>query len=66
MSLFRSLRFDKLRHLRIRGGGEKSSFFAEGKNNPGGYIFNETPPPPGQARKWESWEAPWCVVHLVY
>ena len=24
-----------------------------------GRLFNETPPPPGQRRKWEDWEAPW-------
>ncbi|KAI9014180.1 ESSS subunit of NADH:ubiquinone oxidoreductase-domain-containing protein [Hyaloraphidium curvatum] len=25
---------------------------------PGGYLFNEKPLPPGQKRKWEWWEAP--------
>lgn len=45
----------------MRGGGAKESFFAEGKHEPTGYLFNETPTPPGQTRKWESWEAPWYV-----
>ena len=25
-------------------------------------LFNETPPPPGQSRKWEDWEAPWYAT----
>jgi hypothetical protein len=45
--------------MRIRGGGEKSSFWAEGKNDPQGLLFSESPLPAGQKRKWESWEAPW-------
>lgn len=33
------------------------SFWAEGtQTGRNGYIFGETPPPPGQKRKWESWE----------
>lgn len=42
-------------------GGSSEPYFSEGKqtgNN--GYLFNESPPPPGESRKWESWEAPWC------
>ena len=27
-----------------------------------GRLFNETPPPPGQSRKWEDWEAPWYLA----
>lgn len=41
-----------------RGGGSKESFFSEGKNDPGGLLFNESPPADG-VRQWESWEAPW-------
>lgn len=41
-----------------RGGGPKESFFSEGKNDPGGLLFNESPPADG-IRQWESWEAPW-------
>ncbi|KAI7844435.1 hypothetical protein COHA_001982 [Chlorella ohadii] len=44
---------------KTRGGGGGGSFFAEGKHEPGGNLFGETPPPSGQARKWESWEGPW-------
>lgn len=59
MSYLRRLPLGRMRNMMLRGGGSKESFFAEGKNNPGGYLFNETPTPPGQSRKWESWEAPW-------
>lgn len=48
-----------MRNLKIRGGGDKGSFLAEGKNEPTGLLFNESPLAPGQKRKWESWEAPW-------
>lgn len=45
-----------------RMGGAAEPFFSEGKQTArNGFLFNETPPPPGQSRKWESWEAPWCV-----
>ena len=55
-----------LRNLRPRAGdshGEK--FWSEGKHEPGGYLFGETPLPPGEKRKWESWEAPWCATGNV-
>lgn len=42
--------------------GTKSGpgFWSEGtKEKTDGLLFGETPPPPGQRRKWESWEAPW-------
>lgn len=43
-----------------RGGGPPGGFFGEGtKEKSHGLLFGETPPPPGQSRKWESWEAPW-------
>ncbi|XP_039003427.1 uncharacterized protein LOC120130197 [Hibiscus syriacus] len=28
------------------------------QDRPNGYLFNRTPPPPGQSRKWEDWELP--------
>lgn len=44
----------------IQRGGHSwpgGSFWAEGtQTGRNGYIFGETPPPPGQKRKWESWE----------
>lgn len=49
------------RNLKKRGGHSNESFFSEGKHEPGGLIFNETPPKAGESRTWESWEAPWCV-----
>jgi hypothetical protein len=45
-----------------RASGEKESFWGPGKDPPeerNGLLFNETPPPPGQSRKWELWELPW-------
>ena len=42
-----------------KGGTGGQSFWSEGTKKPEGLIFGETPPPPGQTRKWESWEAPW-------
>lgn len=49
----------KLKNLRIRGGHSNESFFSEGKHEPGGLLFNESPPKAGESRAWESWEAPW-------
>ena len=43
--------------------GPKGGFFSEGtQEKPDGILFGETPPPPGESRKWESWEAPWCAT----
>ena len=42
--------------------GPPGGYFADGVQGEGhvnGRLFNETPPPPGQRRKWEDWEAPW-------
>lgn len=67
MSFLRRLRVSSLRNLRPRAGdshGEK--FWSEGKHEPGGYLFGETPLPPGEKRKWESWEAPWCATSILY
>ena len=58
-SLLRRLPFGRVRNVRVRGEGPKGGFFGEGHHEPGGYLFGETPPPPGQSRKWESWEGPW-------
>jgi hypothetical protein len=46
--------------LRTRGGVPwKGSFWSDGTQaKVDGYIFNETPPPPGQQRRLESWEIP--------
>ena len=44
---------------RCRGGHgwPGGSFWSEGTSTGrNGYLFGETPPPPGQKRKWESWE----------
>lgn len=49
----------RLRLGKIRGTGDKGSFFSEGKNDPKGYLFNETPATPDSPRQWEAWEAPW-------
>jgi hypothetical protein len=48
-----------LRHLKRKGGDSwpGGSFWSEGtQTGRNGYAFGETPPPPGQNRKWESWE----------
>ena len=57
--LLRRLPLAARRCSKTRGSGGGGSFFAEGKSEPGGNLFGETPPPPGQSRKWESWEGPW-------
>ena len=45
------------------GSGPPGGFWSEGtKEKSDGLLFGETPPPPGQARKWESWEAPWYAT----
>jgi hypothetical protein len=46
---------------RFRGGGVpwKGGFWSDGtQEKVDGYLFNETPPPPGQSRRLESWEIP--------
>lgn len=61
MSLLGRLRPTVLRNFRPKAGDSHASepFLSAGKNQPTGYLFNETPPPPGQKRKLESWELPW-------
>lgn len=48
------------RHLPKRGGhGWPNGFWGEGtQSGRNGYLFGETPPPPGESRKWDSWELP--------
>jgi hypothetical protein len=56
-STFRSLRTPAPRGSHSWPGGH---FWADGtQTGRNGYLFGETPPPPGEARKWESWELPW-------
>lgn len=57
--VFRRLTLRQLHHVKTKGSGPPGGFWGEGQNTPGGNLFNESPLPPGQARKWESWEAPW-------
>ncbi|PSC69476.1 NADH:ubiquinone ESSS subunit [Micractinium conductrix] len=56
--LLRRLPLTARRCSKTRGSGG-GSFFAEGKHEPSGNLFGETPPPAGQSRTWESWEGPW-------
>lgn len=50
------------RGTRAMGGGHPGGYFGEGtQTGRNGYLFGESPVPPGQTRKWESWEAIWCV-----
>ena len=44
--------------------GPPGGYFADGVQGEGhvnGRLFNETPPPPGQSRKWKDWELPWYL-----
>lgn len=62
MSVYRRASSLFLQHVQKRGGHSwpGGSFWSEGtQTGRNGYLFGETPPPPGQARKWESWELPW-------
>ncbi|KAK9815779.1 hypothetical protein WJX72_009326 [[Myrmecia] bisecta] len=68
MQFLRRLPTGALRNFKPRGGDAhaKGGFWSEGTQEKApGYIFNETPPPPGQARKWEAWEAPWYATFLA-
>ncbi|KAH7280261.1 hypothetical protein KP509_37G058100 [Ceratopteris richardii] len=47
------------------GSHENKSWFSPGDNDPGGYLFNETPPPPGHSRKWEDWELPYYATGVI-
>ncbi|XP_021894056.1 uncharacterized protein LOC110811791 [Carica papaya] len=35
------------------------------EEQPKGYLFNRTPPPPGQSRKWEDWELPCYITSFL-
>ncbi|XP_039016107.1 uncharacterized protein LOC120146673 [Hibiscus syriacus] len=35
------------------------------QDRPNGYLFNRTPLPPGQSRKWEDWELPCYVTSFL-
>lgn len=65
MSALRRLSLASLRNLKTRAAGPKGGFWGEGHNTPGGNLFSESPPPAGQKRHWESWEAPWCAALLL-
>ncbi|CAD7696081.1 unnamed protein product [Ostreobium quekettii] len=63
MSLLRRLSLKALRSGQTRGGGFPGGFWADGQQTGrNGVLFGETPPPPGQQRKWESWEATWYLT----
>ncbi len=48
---------------RRMGGGPPGGFWSEGTQaKPTGLLFGETPPAPGQSRKWESWEGVWYAT----
>jgi hypothetical protein len=56
-----------LQSRRGRGGhGGGGSWFGPGTQEHGnGVLFNETPPPPGQKRKWEDWELPYYATGIL-
>ncbi|KAF9593246.1 hypothetical protein IFM89_021002 [Coptis chinensis] len=53
--------------IRTRSGGEgPSRWSTQGhQEKPNGYLFNRTPPPPGQSRKWEDWELPCYITSFL-
>ncbi|CAH9115402.1 unnamed protein product [Cuscuta europaea] len=52
--------------LRTRGGHGPNPFLTPGhQERPNGYLFNRTPPPPGQSRKWEDWELPCYITSFL-
>ncbi|EFJ08627.1 hypothetical protein SELMODRAFT_59756, partial [Selaginella moellendorffii] len=40
-------------------------WWGPGDREPCGRLFNETPPPPGQRRKWEDWEFPYYTAWTI-
>ena len=61
----RAVRGVQRQQQRRMGAGPPGGYFAEGVQGEGhvnGRLFNETPPPLGQSRKWEDWEAPWYAT----
>ncbi|KAJ8753434.1 hypothetical protein K2173_019833 [Erythroxylum novogranatense] len=62
------LRQRLLSSLRARGGanGGPSRWSRPGhEDRPKGYLFNRTPPPPGESRKWEDWELPCYITSFL-
>lgn len=51
---------------RSYGAGPPGGYFTEGtQTGRNGYLFGETPPPPGKSRVWEDWEAPWYASLVI-
>ncbi|KAG0459392.1 hypothetical protein HPP92_022520 [Vanilla planifolia] len=52
---------------RRSGGGEGSGRWTTPghEERPKGYLFNRTPPPPGESRKWEDWELPCYITSFL-
>ncbi|PQQ10364.1 hypothetical protein Pyn_29970 [Prunus yedoensis var. nudiflora] len=62
------LRQRLIQTLRTRGGSASgpSRWTSPGnEEQPKGYLFNRTPLPPGQTRKWEDWELPCYVTSFL-
>lgn len=58
-----STQFLRSPHQRGGHGWPGGSFWADGtQTGRNGYLFGESPPPPGQKRKWESWEMPFYTT----
>ncbi|KAI5583919.1 hypothetical protein POPTR_006G056900v4 [Populus trichocarpa] len=52
--------------LRTRGGASSGRWTSPGhEEQPKGYLFNRTPLPPGQPRKWEDWELPCYITSFL-
>ncbi|KAK7323882.1 hypothetical protein VNO77_27382 [Canavalia gladiata] len=52
--------------LRTRGGSDSGRWTSPGhEERPKGYLFNRTPLPPGQSRKWEDWELPCYITSFL-
>ncbi|KAL3138765.1 hypothetical protein ABBQ32_005610 [Trebouxia sp. C0010 RCD-2024] len=63
MSLLRKASASTLRNFKPKSGHSEGGFFAQGaQEGKNGLLFGETPPPPGEKRKWESWEGPWYFM----
>ncbi|KAF3442595.1 hypothetical protein FNV43_RR16511 [Rhamnella rubrinervis] len=62
------LRHRLMPSLRTRGGasGGPSRWSTPGhEDRPKGYLFNRSPPPAGQSRKWEDWELPCYITSFL-
>eukprot|EP00252_Welwitschia_mirabilis_P015003 TRINITY_DN33107_c0_g1_i1.p1 TRINITY_DN33107_c0_g1~~TRINITY_DN33107_c0_g1_i1.p1 ORF type:complete len:123 (-),score=16.28 TRINITY_DN33107_c0_g1_i1:37-405(-) len=47
------------------GHGEGSRWGPGTQERAPGYLFNRTPPPTGQKRKWEDWELPYYTTGVL-